>query len=182
MEHGNKPTEFSSAFYLPENPRHVAQATYPRLAWRNSPATLGLEMSEKPISGLASKFPRSAAMTANDSHESDVPRIRGIETAHDERVLGKNKRLNTQKPIIMSGFPARRPKIGFVSHPTPILERFLMFSIRGTLFRVFPFSSASIRAREWLCFEKCLFAGYLDPPTIKRVRTRNSGKLNKELE
>src|SRR5258708_608496 len=114
------------------------------LARRNSPATLGLEMSEKPTGGPASRFRRAAVMTANDSREACVPRVRGVETAHRERLFDGNKRLSSRKPLMTSGFLTPQPKIGFVSHPTPILERFLMFSIRWALFRIFPFSSASI--------------------------------------
>jgi hypothetical protein len=140
---------------------------------RNSPATLGLAMSENPINGPASEFSRSGAMTAIDSHESHVPRMRGRETPHHERLFERNKQLSSKRPLIMSGFPARPPKIGFASHPIHILECFPIFSIRWALFRIFPFSSASIRVnprphdfsqvcREWLCFEECPPAGCLD--------------------
>ncbi len=86
--------------------------------------------------------------------------MRDVETAHRERLFDRNKRLSSKKPLIMSGFPALAPKIGFVSYPT-----FLMFSIRWDFFHIFPFSSASIHvhlrpndsqaSRNWLCFEKC---------------------------
>ena len=143
------------------------------LAICNSPATLGPEMSEHPINGPASEFSRSGAMTAIDSHESHVPRMRGRETPHHERLFDRNKQLSSKSQLIMSGFPARPPKIGFASHPIHILECFPIFSIRWALFRIFPFSSASIRVnlrpndfsqvcREWLCFEECPPAGCLD--------------------
>jgi hypothetical protein len=153
---------------------------------RNSPATLGLEMSEKPTNGPGSPFSRSAAMTANNSHGSCASRA----CAASKQLITsgcfvRNKQLNTQGPLIMSGFNVRRPKIGFVSHPTHILERFLMFSIRWALFRIFPLS-ASIRvnlrpndfsqeSHEWLCLEKCRLAG-------RRGRTHNSGRPSKESE
>jgi len=132
------------------------------LAFRDSPATLGLEMSEKPSNGAASILSRSAAMMANNAHKPRRPRVRGVETAHHERLSEENKRLSSKKPIMISGFP-------------PILERFLMVSIRWTLFRIFPFSSASIRVhprpndfsqdpREWLCFEKCRPTRCLEAP------------------
>jgi hypothetical protein len=132
-------------------------------------------MSENPTNDPASRFPRSAAITANDSHESCVPRMSGVETAHHEWIFDRNKRFNIQEPLIMSGFPARPPKVGFVSHPTRILEHFLMFSMRWALFGIF--SSASIRVhprpndfsqdpREWLCLEKCRPTRCLEaPPT-----------------
>jgi hypothetical protein len=132
-------------------------------------------MTEEPANRTASVFSHSGAMTANNSHASWIPRMRDVETVHHKLIFDINKRLSTPKTLVMSGFPARRPKIGFALHPTRILERFSMFSMRWALFGIF--SSASIRvnlrqndfsqaSRNWLCLEKCRPAPRLEPPTL----------------
>jgi hypothetical protein len=159
--------------------RLPSKRTVASLAWRNSPATLGLEMSEKPTSGQASPFPRSAAMTASDYHEPLGRSCAASKPLIMSGVIDRNKRLSAKKPLIMSGFPtSTTPKwVRFAFDR--ISKPLAMFSIRWALFRIFPFSPASIR--EWLCLEKCRRAGHPDSAT-NWAWNRNSGKLNKESE
>jgi hypothetical protein len=132
------------------------------LDWRDSPATLGLEMSEKPSNDATSIVSRSATMTANYSPEGSILSMRARETAHRGQLFNINKRLSSKEPLSMSGLPLLS-KIGFGLHPTPILERFLIFSIRWASFRIFTsaFIHVNLRppdfcqdSREWLWFEK----------------------------
>jgi hypothetical protein len=129
------------------------------LARRDSPATLGLEMSEKPTNGLASQFWYSDT----DSHDLSTPRMRGVATAHHERFSYST----TRKWVRILAISA-------------------MFSIRWASFRNFPFLSAFISVHprpndfsqdspEWLRHAKCRTAA--NPAT-----SQNSGKLNKESE
>jgi hypothetical protein len=135
-------------------------------------------------SNSAPKFSRSVHKDANDAHQSCALRTRSPETAHHERLFyrdKRNKRLSWQKPFIMSSFPARRPKIGFVSHPTRILDRFLMFSIRWALFRTFLFHARSFALIcGQMIFQRMLVNGFALKNAVPTnwARNPNSVKLN----
>jgi hypothetical protein len=72
-------------------------------------------MSEKPANGQASLFSLSAAMTANDSCEFSSLRMRGIETAHHERLFDRNKRVSNKKAAHHERSYCSAPKIGSIS-------------------------------------------------------------------
>jgi hypothetical protein len=109
------------------------------LAWPNSAATLGLEMSEEPTNVKVSIFSCSAAMTANDSREHRGTRLRAGTTANHERLFGGNKRPNNQKTVNHERLSRWTTQNWIRFALNRISNLFVMFSIRWALFCIFLF-------------------------------------------